>query len=130
MTQKQSPAPGEPGAASPAAAVTAFLAAVKLEDLQAMSAVWGTSTGSVRNEIPRVELEEREIYIIRCVRHDRFLIAADAPGQDGRRILSVQITRGPLTRSTNFTAVVGPKSRWYVEKLDLVPVDDICRQRP
>ena len=63
---KQAPMPGAPGAATPAAAVDAFLAAAKAEDLQAMSAVWGTPTGSVRDQIPRDELDKREIYIIRC----------------------------------------------------------------
>ena len=130
MGPKQAPAPGAPGAATPSAAVTAFMDGVKAGDLQAISAVWGTSAGSIRNDIPEPELSKREFYLITCTKHDKFSIVADASGPDGRRILAVQITRGSLTRSTNFTLVTGPQSRWYVESLEVSPkLDDICKAR-
>ena len=88
----QAPAPGAPGAATPRAAVTAFMAGVKAGDLQAISAVWGTSAGSIRNDIPEPELSKREIYIISCTKHDKFKINSEATGQAGRRVLAVDIT--------------------------------------
>lgn len=126
----QAPAPGAPGAATPRDAVTAFMAGVKAGDLQAISAVWGTPAGSIRNDIPEPELSKREIYIISCTKHDKFKINSEATGQAGRRVLAVDITRGALTRSTSFTAVTGPENRWYVEKVDISPaLDAICLAR-
>src|SRR5438128_8423462 len=130
MTPKQAPAPGAPGAETPTAAVTAFLDASRAGDLQALSAIWGTSTGPIRNDVPEPELSKREFYLVSCTKHDKFKILNDVAGQAGRRLLAVEITRGALTRSTTFTAVAGPQSRWYVEKLDLSPnLDAICQAK-
>jgi hypothetical protein len=117
------------GAATPAAAVATFLAAVKDGDLQAMSTVWGDADGTVRDRLDRTQLEQREYYMARCARHDKYLVVSEVSGQQGARILAVQLTRGPLTRSTNFEVVQGPRSRWYVKNFDLKAVDDICTAR-
>jgi hypothetical protein len=130
MGPKQAPTPGAPGAASPSAAVTAFLEASKVGDLQAMSAVWGTVTGPIRDQITEPELSKREFYLISCTKHDKFKINNEMPGQSGKRVLAVEITRGAVTRSTNFTAVMGPQNRWYVENLEMKPLEDsICLAR-
>jgi hypothetical protein len=130
MGPKQAPAPGAPGAPSPSAAVTAFMDGVKAGDLQAISAVWGTTAGSIRNDISEPELSKREIYIISCTKHDKFKINNETPGPAGERTLAVDITRGALTRSTNFHVVSGPQNRWYVLNLDVTPaLDDICKAR-
>lgn len=126
MTPKQAPAPGTPGAATPAAAVTAFMAAVKAGDLQAMSAVWGTSSGSVRNDLDRTTLEQRELYIMTCTKHDSFKIISDAAGPSGTRKLNIELTRGTVTRATDAHVVLGPESRWYVKEVVLAPLDAIC----
>ena len=129
MGPKQAPAPGAPGAASPSAAVTAFMDGVKAGDLQAISAVWGTTSGSIRNDIPEPDLSKREIYIISCTKHDAFKITKEAPGPAGERVLAVDLTRGALTRSTNFNVVMGPQNRWYVKVVELTQLDDICKAR-
>ena len=129
MTPTPTPAPGAPGAASAKEAVTAFLAAAKAEDLQAMSAVWGTSTGLARDQMSRTELEQREIYIIRCLRHDKYTVVSDASGPAGSRVLSIQLTRGALTRQADFSAVQGGKGRWFFEKTDLNKLSDMCTAR-
>lgn len=126
---KQAPAPGIPGAATPSAAVTAFLDAGKAGDLQAMSAVWGTSTGSIRDQMDAKQIEQREIYLISCTKHDRFTVVSEAPGPQGMRVLNVQITRGALTRASNFSVVQGPQNRWYVFNFEIFPLDDICKAR-
>jgi hypothetical protein len=123
------PAPVAPGATSPKEAVTLFLEAAKIGDLQAMSAVWGTTDGSIRNQLPRDTVEMREIYIVKCVRHDKFTIVSDAPGQTGTRILAVQLVRGPLTRMTDFTEVQDQKGRWYVREFQIEKLTDICLSR-
>jgi len=50
--------------------VDQFLAAVKAQDLQAMSVVWGTSKGPARDQLERSELEKREIIMQGCYDHD------------------------------------------------------------
>jgi hypothetical protein len=62
--------------------------------------------------------------------HDRFRILGDNPGQGGRRVFRVELTRGTIVRVTNFTAIEGPSERWYVESADIEPVKDLCRQIP
>jgi hypothetical protein len=39
----------------------------------------------------------------------------------------VNLTYKDLSRSTNFVVVRGPSNRWYVEKFDLDPLQQICR---
>ena len=123
------PAPSGPGAATASAAVTAFLAAAKAGDLQAFALAWGDEKGPARDNIARDELEKREVFLIRCLRHDKATQLSDAQGASGTRVLSVQLTAGALTRSTNFTAVVGPSNRWYVKSFEQAAVNDICLMR-
>jgi hypothetical protein len=106
--------------------VQAFLAASKAGDLQAMSAVWGTADGTIRNQMPRQTVEERETYIIACTKHDRFQIISEGNGAPGQRVLAVQLTRGTLTRSANFTTGPATDGRWYVFKLELEKLNDLC----
>jgi hypothetical protein len=132
----QSPKPNPPlpagtqvGAASAAGAVAAYMDAVKAEDIQAMSAVWGTSAGLLRDQVSETDLFQRSFIMIKCLRHDNYTVLSEASGQAGKRILAIQITRGPLTRSTNFTVVTGPGNRWYVESFEVPQLDDICKSR-
>jgi hypothetical protein len=129
MTPSTTPTPVAPGAASPKEAVTRFLDAAKMGDLQAMSAVWGTPEGSIRDQMPRDTVEMREIYIAKCVRHDKFTIVSDEPGQTGTRVLTVQLVRGPLTRQSEFLEVQDQKGRWYVQKFQIEKLNDICMSR-
>lgn len=121
-----------PGAPSASDAVAGFMSAVSAQDLQALSRYWGTSQGPVRDrgDIPRDELEKRELLMMCYLHHDRYRVLTDAPAASGQRVLAVELTSGPLTRTTNFHAVLGPSNRWFVQSVDLEPVADICRQRP
>jgi hypothetical protein len=125
----QAPAPGVPGATSARDAVAAFLAGVNAGDLQAMSAVWGTPTGLARDDIPLKDLEEREAITIKCLKNDKYVVNSEASGPEGRRILNVALTRGNLTRIADFTAVAGPKGRWFFEKVDLGTLMDLCKAK-
>src|SRR5947207_13019239 len=66
-----SPAPSSgtnaAGAASPRLALEAFLGAIRAQDLQAMSGVWGDKNGPARDAkvFSRAEMEQRELYLIR-----------------------------------------------------------------
>src|SRR5215831_1976943 len=114
------------GGADAQGAIRAFMSAAKQQDLQALGAVWGNANGPARDAISREELEKRELIMIRCLRHDRYDIAGDAPNPGGSRAMVVNLTYKDLSRSTNFVVVRGPANRWYVEKFDLDPLQGIC----
>ena len=117
---------GQTGAADPAGAIRAFMAAAKQQDLQALGGVWGDANGPARDAISRDELEKRELIMLKCLRHDRYDIVGDAPSPGGSRVLAVAITYKDISQSTNFTTVRGPANRWYVEKFDLEPLQKVC----
>ena len=119
------------GAADPRAAVLAFLDAAKNGDLQALSAVWGSSAGSVRDTgaIPRDEMEKRELVMLCYLGHDSHQIVSDAPAANNERVVSATLRRGPLTRTANFYAVAGPGGRWYVRQFDMEALTDLCKAK-
>lgn len=102
------------GAADAESAVRGFLAAVKSQDLQAMSSYWGDKDGLARDRYPMAELNRRELIMMCYLKHDTAQILSDAPSPDGGRTVAVQLTLGSLTASTNFQTVTGPDGRWYV----------------
>jgi len=109
-----------PGAVAPRQAVTDFLGAVKAQDLQAMSAVWGSEKGPARDQLPRTQLDQRLIIMQGCYDHDRYQILDEAGGTSGRRIVRVSLVRGSRTKTTNFTVVRGPgkPGRYFVSVQD------------
>jgi hypothetical protein len=117
------------GASDARSAVLAFLDAGKNQDLQALSAVWGSTDGSVRDvgAIPRDEMEKRELVMLCYLAHDSHQILSDAPAPNNERAVAAQLRRGGLTRSSNFYAVAGPAGRWYVRTFDMEPLTDLCR---
>ncbi len=117
-------------AAGPRPALDAFLASVRSQDLQAMSAVWGDKDGPVRDskKMGREEIEQRELLLMCYFRHDRFRVLGDAPGTGGERVMRVELTKGTLTRTTNFY-LTDAGSRWLVRSADVEPVRDLCQRR-
>ena len=114
------------GAASPHDAVQSFLGAVKSQDLQAMSVIWGTSKGPARDQMERSQLERRELIMQCYLTHDKFDIRSDTRTGDGLHKLGVALTKGNITRETSFVTVRGPSDRWYVQDVPLDPVRDLC----
>jgi hypothetical protein len=114
------------GAASPREAVQSFLGAVKSQDLQAMSVIWGTSNGPARDQVDRAQLERRELIMQCYLTHDKFDIQSDTRTGENLHKLGVSLTKGSLTRETNFITVRGPADRWYVQDVPLEPVRDLC----
>jgi len=119
------------GAPDARAAVLAFLDAGKNGDLQALSAVWGSVAGSVRDAgtIPREELEKRELVMLCYLGHDSHQIVSDGQAANNERVIAATLRRGPLTRTTNFYAVAGPGGRWYVRQFDMEPLTDLCKSK-
>ncbi|HKN67179.1 MAG TPA: hypothetical protein VJW73_12945 [Gemmatimonadaceae bacterium] len=119
------------GAADARGAVLAFLDAAKNGDLQALSAVWGSAAGSVRDAgtIPREEMEKRELVMLCYLGHDTHQIVGEAPAANNERVVSAALRRGPLTRTANFYAVAGPAGRWYVRQFDMEALTDLCKSK-
>lgn len=127
----EAPAPARPaptaGASAARPALDAFLAAVRNQDLQAMSMVWGDKNGSVRDGkvMSREDMEQRELVLMRCFKHDSFRVLGEAPAPDRERVLQVELTRGTKKHVTDFYAVKGPE-RWYIRSANMEPVKNLC----
>jgi len=128
-TPAASPAANLPGAAAPRAAVERFLGAAKSQDLQELSIAWGTSKGPARDQFERTELEKRLIVMQGCYDADKYTIGDEQAGDNGKRIMKVDLTKGAVTKTPRFTTVKGPSDRWYVEDADFSAVTALCRQK-
>jgi hypothetical protein len=119
------------GAPSSRGAVEGFLAAIRSQDIQGMSALWGTRGGAARDVgINRQQLEKR-IIIMQCyLAHQQHRIVSEIAADSGRRMVRVALRKGDITRETNFTTVSGPSRRWYVESAELEAVKDLRREPP
>ena len=117
------------GASAPRAAVDGFLAAVRSQDLQAMSSYWGSARGPARDALERDVLEKRELIMQCYLSHDRYNVVNEMAGEKGMRILRVALSKGALTRETNFTTIQGPGQRWYVQEVDLAATADFCNRK-
>lgn len=113
--------------AGPRPALDAFLSAVRAQDLQALETAWGDKNGPVRDSkvFSRAEMEQRELILIRCFKHDRARVLGESPAADGERVFQVELVRGTVTRVTDFFTTKGP-DRWYVRSANMEPVKDLC----
>lgn len=120
-------APARTGVETPRGALDAFLSAVRAQDLQAMSAAWGDKNGAVRDSktLSRAEVEQREMILMRCFKHDSFRVLGENAALDNERQFQVELTRGTVKRVTDFFTVHG-KDRWYVRSAAMDPVRDLC----
>jgi hypothetical protein len=119
------------GATDAAGAVNGFMLAARQTDMQALAAYWGDKDGPARDRLPRQELEQRELFMMRCLRHDSYMITGDAPtvGGGGARAMVVTLNLGELSRSADVQVVRGPSERWYVQDVSLPKLNDICMRR-
>ena len=117
------------GAPDAVSALRGFMAAAKQTDLQALSAYWGDQEGAARDRLPRGELEKRELYMVQCLKHDKYDITGDTPAVGGGRAMVVKLTYRELTRATDVRVVRGPANRWYVKAVSVTKLQDICMRR-
>lgn len=117
------------GATTARDAALMFVGAAQAQDLQAMSAVWGTDRGAARDNMERQELDRRLIILQPCYAHDRAQILDETIGTTATvRNVRIQLTRANRTKTLEFKVVRGPSSRWYVEDTDYDNVQaDFCR---
>ena len=121
------PVSAAPIAAGPRPALDAFLSAIRAQDLQALAIAWGDKNGPVRDTkvFSREEMEQRELILIRCFKHDRFRVLNESPAADGERVFQVELVRGTVTRVTDFFTAKAP-DRWYVRSANMEQVKDLC----
>ena len=117
-----------PGAAGPRQAVDRFLGAVKSGDLQELGIAWGTSKGPARESMERAELDKRLLVMQGCYDVDKYRIIDEQPGESGRRVLRVELTKTGVTKTPRFTTVKGPSDRWYVEDADFAAITTFCKR--
>ncbi len=121
------PVSAPPVAAGPRPALDAFLSAIRAQDLQALATAWGDKSGPVRDTkvFSREEMEQRELILIRCFKHDRARVLNESPAADNERVFQVELVRGTLTRVADFFTTKGP-DRWYVRSANMDQVKDLC----
>lgn len=115
-----------PGGATASEAVTRFMTAAKAQDLQALSLVWGSSSGPVMETMDKSEREMREITMLCYLKHDSYRVVSQAQSTNNERVFNLELRFRDLTRSTNFYATLGPSNRWYVREVGIEPLRDIC----
>jgi hypothetical protein len=122
-------APDAVGAVTGKAAVEGFLKAVKAQDLQTMSAVWGTTKGAARDQMKREDLEKRLIIMQCTLTHDRWTFLEDRPRLQtgGRQEFQIEMFQGQRSAKTSILTVSGPGNRWFVEDINLLPLKEFCR---
>lgn len=130
-TPSSQPAPSAnanaPGAANHREAVTKFLQAAKVQDVQALANVWGTADrGAARSFMDPQELEMRVIYMMKCLRHDSYAILTETPAVGDKRIFAIQVKYRNVTGVSDFTTTPGPNGRYYLLQLDLEKLSAIC----
>ena len=122
-------APTTAGAASGRGAVETFLTAVRMQDLQGMSALWGNSKGLARDQLKRDELEKRLVIMQCLMQHDKFVFAEERPRLQagGKQEHLVTLTKAKQSATTTIATVVGPGGRWLVEDVDVTKLREFCR---
>lgn len=121
------PNPNVTGGTSAQLAVQQFLTAVRAQDIQAMSVIFGTSKGPARDNMAREELERR-LVILQCYfNHDKFRILREMPGEAGHRIVIAELTRSTVVRTPAFYVIAGPGGRFYIDNMEIAAVRDFCR---
>jgi hypothetical protein len=122
---------GATGAPDARSAVKAFLDAGREQDLQALSAVWGSANGPLRNMISHDQLEKRELIIMCFLKHDRDSIGSPNASIGSRMLFPATLSQSStgVSRTTTVTAILGPQSRWYVETIDLPKIEALCQKQ-
>jgi hypothetical protein len=112
------------GGATPRAAVDRFLAGARLQDIQAVGAIFGNDKGPLRNQADRATVERQLLIQLQCLRHDKATVSDPSRGEGGRSVFTVDFTQGTNTASVPFTVVKGPSDRYYVEQFKIVELQN------
>ncbi|HUE95056.1 MAG TPA: hypothetical protein VMN39_00260 [Longimicrobiaceae bacterium] len=114
------PPGGLAGAPAAPVAVERFLQLASDRDYYGMGWVFGTPAGAILTRDPRPEVEQRMFALASILEHDGFIVpnGRPVPGRAGEAIVfDVIMTQGNQNYRVPFTAVRGPRDRWYVEQI-------------
>jgi hypothetical protein len=121
------------GAATPRDAIKRFMTAAKNQDLQEMGLSWGTVNGPELTDKESADAkhtrEQREIVMMCYLKHDTYQVGAESPSTNDQRVLAVDVKFKDLTRSADFTVTRSAKGRWFVQKVDIEKLRDICARK-
>jgi len=121
------------GAATPRDAVKRFMTAARSQDLQEMGLAWGTTGGPELTDKESADAkhtrEQREIVMMCYLKHDTYQVTGEAPGMNEQRVLAVEVKFKELTRAADFTVTRSAKGRWFVQKVDIEKLRDICARK-
>lgn len=115
-----------PGAATPKDAMNAFMAAIKVQDLDQLAVIWGSEKGPARETVPSDQLRKRELIMECYLQHDKYEIKSDVESTATIHIMIVAVTKGSFTRNLKTQVVKGPNDRWYVANPELEALQDLC----
>ncbi len=117
------------GASSPKAALEGFFTAVKKQDLQAMSMIWGTEKGLARDQMSRDDLEKRLVIMQCSLNHDswKYVSGLDGTTRVREQDFRVELQQKNLREQLVVTTVQGVSGRWYVMNADITKLTNFCR---
>ena len=92
-----------------------------------MARLFGTANGPITEREGPQEVEKRMRSLACYLGHDSARIVEDLPGVGAGRAVTVELRQRELTRRARFTAVPGPRNRWFVESFDINALADFCR---
>ncbi len=95
-----------------------------------MGQVWGTTRGAARDNMPRAELERREVILQCYFNYDTFRVLGESPISEVRRAVRVELVRAGRVREPTIYTVQASDGRWFVENLDITAVKDFCGMAP
>ena len=75
-------------------------------------------------ELQRQEVERQELIMISLLRHDTQTIGDAQRIDQGRFLVSVALSKGKAMANTKFTLAQGAASRWFVQEIDLKPLQN------
>ena len=93
-----------------------------------MAVAWGTAKGPARDQFERAELEKRLIMMQGCYDAEKYRIVDELPAENGKRMLRVELTKGPVSKTARFTTEKGPSDRWYVQDADFGAITALCKR--
>ena len=76
----------------------------------------------------RTELDKRVTMMAGCYDAEKHRILDEQPGEGGKRVLRVEMTKAGVTKTPRFTTVKGPSDRWYVEDADFAAITQFCKR--
>lgn len=117
------------GAPTPKAAVDQFMLAVRAQDIQALTTVWGNSKGPARDQFPAEEINMRRQLMFCYFNHDSYTVTGQTAVSGKKSVVLADIKKGTMVRTAEFVVEKGPSNRWYASVIDVTPLKDLCQPK-